>query len=182
VVDGLHPAITYLLLEAAKEIHGGPGMLNKPGEFPNTRQLDLPLAPEANRYYQSGPPFLQRYFPFWLATLIDRILVLVLPALAVLLPLMRVAPALYRWRVGSRIYRWYGELKYLEHDVRAKGTPLHSEDVTAFAERLLHIEEHVNDIPTPLAFTDRLYTLRQHIEMVRSQIVRGLEKTGKTAT
>jgi TRAP transporter TAXI family solute receptor len=178
VKEHLHPAIAYLLLQAAREIHGDAGMLHRPYEFPNARQNDVPLSKEATRFYESGPRFFYRYLPFWLATLVDRLVVVLVPTLAVLVPLARIAPSLYSWRVGSRIYRWYGQLKYLEHDVRSHERPLKPEEVAGFTKRLGEIERRVNDVPTPLAFSDRFYTLRQHIELVRSQILRDEGKSG----
>ena len=169
---GTHPALIDLLLQAATEIHGEPGVFQKPHEFPQAKEVDFPLAPEAQRFYKSGKTFLQRYLPFWLATLVDRMLVLLIPLLALLLPFARFAPMLYGWRIRSRIFRRYGELKFLEaeleHDARR-----HSR--AEWLTRLDRIEEKVNHLPTPLIFSDMLYTLRSHVELVRQAILRRTE-------
>jgi TRAP-type uncharacterized transport system substrate-binding protein len=169
VREETHPALVDLLMQAAAEVHGGPGVFQKPGEFPHAPAVAFPLSAEAERYYKSGKPFLQRYLPFWAATLIDRLLVMVIPVFALLVPIVKFAPALYGWRVRSRIYRRYGELKFLEAEVEDNPTPQQRE---AWLARLDAIEKDVNHIPTPLAFSDMLYTLRSHIGLVREAIVK----------
>ncbi|MCX8145032.1 MAG: ABC transporter substrate-binding protein [Azovibrio sp.] len=174
VRDDLHPALLTLMLNAAREVHGGSGFFHAAGEFPAYKDSSFPLAAGAARFYQSGPPFLQRYLPFWLAVLVDRFLVLALPLFALLLPLLRLAPTLYAWRIRSRICRCYGELKFLENDIKR-----HYADPTAspqggadFRRRLDEIESVANGLSIPLAFTDLLYTLREHINLVRKALDR----------
>lgn len=164
VSEELHPALMGLLLQAATEIHGEAGIFQAPHEFPKARSVDFALAPEAERYYKSGKPLLQRYLPFWIATLVDRMVVMLIPLLAILVPVFKLAPGLYGWRIRSRIYRRYGELKFLEAEFDAHPeTHTHEE----WLQRLDVIESHVNRLPTPLAFSDMLYTLRSHIGLVR---------------
>ncbi|MBI2315796.1 MAG: C4-dicarboxylate ABC transporter substrate-binding protein [Betaproteobacteria bacterium] len=162
--DDLHPALVSVLMQALTEAHSGPGLFHKAGDFPKFRDREFPLNPEAERYYKSGPPFLQRYLPFWAATLLDRAFIMLLPLVAVLLPLLRIAPSLYTWRIRSRIYRWYGELKFLELEIREKYDPAR---LPEYRTRLDALEDNANTRPIPLAFTDQVYTLRQHIDMVR---------------
>ena len=167
--ETFHPALADLLLQAMAETHGGLGILHKAGEFPAARSQDFALSKEAQRFYKSGPPFLQRYLPFWAATLVDRIIVLLVPILAVLIPVLKFAPGLYAWRIRSRIYRWYGELKFLELELRER---FDRTRVDEYRRRLDHLEEVANTRPIPLPFTDQVYTLRQHIDMVRSVLER----------
>ncbi len=115
--EDFHPALIDLLLQAATEVHGPPGIFHRAGEFPNPHQVDFPLSREAARYHNSGTRFLQRYLPFWAATLVDRLIVMLIPVIALLIPAMKVLPALYGWRVRSRVYKWYGELKFLEREI-----------------------------------------------------------------
>lgn len=169
VREDTHPALIDLLLEAASEVHGEPSIFQRPGEFPKAQAVDFPLSPEAARYYKSGKPFLQRYLPFWAATLVDRMVVMLIPIVALLLPVLKLAPALYSWRVRSRIYRRYGELKFLEGEVEDNpGKHTREEWLT----HLDVIESDVNRIQTPLAYADMLYTLRGHIALVRESILR----------
>jgi TRAP transporter TAXI family solute receptor len=169
VREDTHPALVDLLMQAASEAHGGSGIFQKPGDFPRAVAVNFPLSKEADRYYKSGKPFLQRYLPFWAATLIDRLVVMIIPVLALLLPIIKFAPALYGWRVRARIYRRYGELKFLEAEVEAEPTR-HSR--AEWLARLDAIEADVNRIATPLAFSDMFYTLRSHIDLVRETVAK----------
>ena len=163
----LHPAIQYLLLGAADEIHAAPGIFQKAGQFPAHEEEDLPLSKEATRYFKSGDPFLQRYLPFWLATLFDRTVVLLVPILGLAFPLMRFAPMLYSWRVRRGLVRWYGELKKVEDGVRSDAS---AEQVAQASADIDRIEASVNEITLPLGFTNQLYDLLQHIEVVRRRL------------
>lgn len=169
VREDTHPALVDLLLQSMSEVHARHGVFQKAGEFPKAQGVDLPLSPRADRYYKTGKPLLQRYLPFWLANLIDRLVVFVIPLLAVVVPVVKFAPALYGWRVRSRIFKRYGELKFLEAEVEARGEEKSTEDWMA---RLAAIEKDVNHIPTPLAYSDMLYNLRSHIDLVRAAIQR----------
>jgi hypothetical protein len=169
----LHPALAYLLMRAATEIHSGSALLNKAGEFPALLDADFPPSEEARRYYQSGPPFLQRYLPFWAAVLVDRIWLSLLPLLAVVVPLARLLPMAYRWRVRSRIYRRYGELKEVELELEDNPSP---EKLKASLLRLDEIDRAVNRVPTPLAYTDQLFMFRQNIYLVRQRVIRALRQ------
>lgn len=164
--EGLHPAISDLLIAAAREVHGKPGMYRKAGEFPAPIEHEIPISEEARRYYTSGAPFLYKRLPFWLASLVDRILIVMVPLLIVVVPLSRLIAPLYRWRVRSRIYRWYGSLMKIERDMREDLT---SAQRDALDERLAEIEASVNSLQPPLAFADQLYVLREHIALVRRQ-------------
>jgi hypothetical protein len=165
--DNLHPALSDLLIAAAKEVHGGPGLFRNAGEYPAPLARDFRISPEADRYYKSGQQFLYKALPFWMASLVDRLLVIVLPLLVVIVPATRLAPAVYRWRVRSRIYRWYGSLMAIERDMRGHHTAAERDAIRA---RLDGIENAVNNIKTPLSFADQLYVLRDHVATVRRRL------------
>jgi hypothetical protein len=167
VRDDLPPAIVGLLAAAATEVHNVPGLFERQGEFPSTRDVDFPMSPEAGHYYKAGPPFLQRFLPFWAANFVDRMIVLLVPVIALLIPLIRLLPVLYNWRVRSRIYRHYGELRFLEDEVSKHPLP---EKIAGYMTRLDKIEDRVNHLPIPLAFHEQMYTLRSHIDLVRARI------------
>ncbi|MFA7268099.1 MAG: TAXI family TRAP transporter solute-binding subunit [Sterolibacterium sp.] len=167
VREDIHPALIDLLLQAATEVHGDTGLFQKQGEFPRPTQIDFPITSEAERYYKSGKPFLQRYLPFWAATLIDRLVVMLVPLFALLIPILKFAPSLYGWRVRSRIFRRYGELKLIEAEVDLEP---HRHTREEWLARLDRIETDVNRMQTPLPFSDMLYTLRGHIGLVREAI------------
>jgi hypothetical protein len=103
--DDLHPALAFLLLDAANSIHGAPGILNRPGDFPSSKATDFPLADEAKRYFSTGRPFFQRYLPFWLANLAERLLIILIPLMAVAIPLIKMIPDIYKWRMDGRLYK-----------------------------------------------------------------------------
>jgi TRAP-type uncharacterized transport system substrate-binding protein len=167
--EGTHPALIDLLLQAAVQVHGGAGLFQRPGEFPNARQVDFPLSKEADRFYKSGTRLFQRYMPFWLATLIERTLVLLIPLVAIVLPVMRFAPVLYGWRARSRVYKWYGQLKFLERELDEDPDARTRADWLAELDR---IEDHVHRVATPLAFANLLYTLREHIALVEAKVLK----------
>ncbi len=172
VKNDFHPALVDLMMQTMTEVHGGQGILHKAGEFPALRDSEFPASKEAQRYYKSGPPFLQRYLPFWAATLIDRIIVLLVPLVVVLLPIVRIAPSIYYWRIRSRIYRWYGELKFLELEIKER---FDRTEVKRYSDLIDDLEKRAYMRPLPIAFTGDVYTLRQHIDMVR-QLIRALSK------
>ena len=162
----LHTAIQYLLLEAASEVHGAPGVFNKAGEFPAAEPIDLPLSMSAQEYYRSGQPFLQRHLPFWLAALASPLLVLI-PVVGVLYPLFRLVPELYRQIVENRIFRLYSELKFLELEWEASTSDIIAD---ALSERLDRLEERADHLRVPTAYTHMLYTLKHHISLVRQRL------------
>jgi TRAP-type uncharacterized transport system substrate-binding protein len=165
--EDLHPALSDLLISAAKAVHGVPGMFRDAGEYPNPQMRDFPLSEDAERYYKSGGQFLYRRLPFWLASLVDRLVVLIVPLLVLIVPASKFAPMLYRWRVRSRIYRWYGALMGIERELMARPTP---EQRSELLGRLDDIEDAVNEIKTPLSFADQLYVLREHVALVRTRL------------
>ena len=169
--DTLHPALAYLLLRTATEVHASAGMLDRAEEFPAPREAGFPLSSVARRYYQAGVPFLQRYLPFWAANLVDRLWVMLVPIIAVLVPLGRALPALYRWRVRSRVFRWYARLKQIELQLEENPGRQELDDML---KRLDETERSVNQIPTPLAYAENLYFFREHVDVVRRTILRRL--------
>ncbi len=169
VRDDLHPAVVGLLAEAAAEVHGRPGLFQRAHEFPSSVDVDFPMSADAARYYKSGAPFLQRYLPFWAANFVDRMIVLLVPIIALVIPLFRLLPALYHWRIRSRIYRQYGELKFLEDEVINQPA---ADKVRDYLARLDSIEDRVNKLRIPLAYHEQMYTLRGHIDLVRAYIAR----------
>ncbi len=166
--QNLHPALSDLLIQAAFEVHGSSGLLQHAGEFPSPREHEFRISDDATRYYKSGKSFLYRSLPFWLASLADRTVVLLVPIIVLLIPGVRIVPALYAWRVKSRIYRWYGSLIAIERAAMADATV---EEREGLLKRLDRIEEAVNRLKMPLAYADAFYVLREHIGFVRSRLV-----------
>ena len=169
VRSDLHQAIQFLLLEAAAQVHSGPGIFNRASTFPAAESIDFPLSSEAVRFHKSGAPFLQRYLPFWLAVLAERLLLLLVPLFGIVLPLIRVVPEAYRRMVERRIIRLYGELKLLEAELEARGPEASHADAIP---RLDALERRADELRVPLRFSQILYTLKVHIRLVRDRLAR----------
>ena len=168
--EGLHPALVDLFVKAATEIHGGTGWFQQQGQFPSPRYTEIPVAREAAKYYRDGPPFLQRYLSFWLANLFDRLWVVVVALAALIIPLSKIVPPLYVWRIRSRVYRWYGELRAVEQALENAADEHREQARAELLRRLDGIEQRVNHISIPLAYADALYGLRSHINFVRQRV------------
>jgi TRAP-type uncharacterized transport system substrate-binding protein len=167
VRDGTHPALVQLMVQAADRIHGGPGWFRRSGEFPTPRGAELPVATEAARFYADGEPFLQRYMPWWVANLLGRMWLALAAIVAVLLPLSRIVPPLYEFRVRSRVFRWYAQLRAIEDELAG---PLEPEAKQALRSRLEALDARVEKVAVPLSYADELYALRSNIGMVRGRL------------
>ena len=163
--EDLHPALVQLFVQAAARIHSGSGWIARAGQFPSAAHSEFPLAKDAERYYRNGPPLLQQYLPFSLANLIDRMWVALFSIVVVLLPISRMVPPLYRFRVRSRIFRWYRNLLVIEAELEAKERPREE-----LLQSLNKLEARVANIRVPLAYADELYALRSHIALVRERL------------
>lgn len=163
----LHPALIDLLLAAADEIHGDSSLLSDQGQFPTAQYADLPISEEATRYYRYGPPFLQRVLPFWAATLIDRLKIMLLPLLALAIPLGKLMPPLYRWRIRLRFLRLYDEVKRLDPDHAGSQA---GNDIAKSLQELDQIDHAVTRISVPRAYTGELYKLRRDIDLIRRRL------------
>jgi hypothetical protein len=157
-----HPALLQLFAQAARDLHGPAGWFNRAGSFPNIEHSEYPVSAEAERAIRSGRPFLQRWLPFWLANLVERMWLVLGIILAVLLPLSRIVPPLYQLRIRSRVFRWYGQLREIEN--RLHDAPAQAAEV---ARELDALDEKVGRISVPLAYADELYALRNNIGVVR---------------
>jgi hypothetical protein len=171
----LHPALSDLLLEAAQEVHGSAGLLRRKGEFPAPLERDFPISAEASRYYKSGKTFLYRSLPFWLASLVNPILVAIVPIIVLLIPGLRAIPFVFKLRMRLRIYRWYRALLSLERDVLSSLSTTNREELLS---RLDQIEQGVNRMKVPVSFADQFYALRGYIAFVRNQLLSGLGPRG----
>jgi TRAP-type uncharacterized transport system substrate-binding protein len=163
----LHPALVYLLLRAAGEIHGGVSWVNKAGEFPTLRKQDDPISEQARRFYKSGGSWLYAYLPFWAATFVERLSLIFIPLGIIIVPLIGLAPWIYTWRNRSKYYPWYRELRKLEKDILQNRT---IENRETYEDRLDRIEDAVSRIHTSVAFYDELFILKEHIQIVRLKL------------
>jgi hypothetical protein len=176
---GLHPALSDLLIQAAQEVHGRATVLQKAGEFPAPLEHEYRVSEDAIRYYQSGKSFAYRHLPFWLASLVDRLVIVLVPLAVLLIPGLRIVPWLYKWRINQRIYRRYGELMALERAAFGQTTP---EQRAELLKRLDEIEKRIVTVKLPASFADQLYVLRQHLHFVRNQIVQPADRRAVSST
>lgn len=169
VRDDLHPALQYLLLHAAIEVHSRPAIFARAGEFPAAETIDLPISSEATHLYKSGPSILQRTLPFWLAELVQRALVILLPVAGILYPLWSLLPRVYRWQMQRRIFRLYGELRFLEGDLsRCKD----QDERARIVIEIKDLERRVFELKLPRAFSEMAFNLRTHIRNLRESATR----------
>lgn len=162
-----HPALRELFADAAVKLHGEVGWFNRARDFPNTRTSELPVSPEGDQAINGTPPFYKRWLPFWLGNLVQRMGLVIGGLLVLLLPLSRVVPPLYQWRVRRRVFRWYALLRDIEERSQAANPPA---DTAELLKKLAELDQRVNRIAVPLSYADELYALRNNIHAARKRI------------
>ncbi|WP_341316988.1 TAXI family TRAP transporter solute-binding subunit [Paraburkholderia sp. IMGN_8] len=173
--DTMHPALVYLLLDAAKTVHGGEDYFTPLGTFPNLNTEEFPLSDESTRYFKSGRPFLQRYLPFWLASFIERRLLILLPFMALLLGLLQALPRMAEARIKSRLVIWYRELKSLEDEIWSNRQPT-PDQIAQWRDEIENIDAHASQIRIPQRYLQEVYALKQAISVVRERILQAAGK------
>jgi TRAP transporter TAXI family solute receptor len=161
----VHPALLQLFSQASLRLHGPAGWFNRAREFPNAGQTEFPLAQEAERTLKSGVPLLQRYLSFTMANLLERMWLALGIILAILLPLSRIVPPLYTFRIRSRVFRWYAQLKQIEDRIQTGGASREE-----LLQELQQLDARAARVKVPLSYAEELYALRQHISMVRGRL------------
>ena len=164
---GLHHGTLELLIRAAKAAHSGGTLLAGAGEFPSSKLTDLPVGKDAEYYLRSQPSRILGGLPFWLKSLIDRLVFLIIPLIAILVPLMRFAPVLFRWSVRSRITRYYGRLKDVEEQLEQTSG---KEGLNTAIEDLDKLEHKISSMTIPAGFMPDLYDLRLHLDRLRDRL------------
>jgi TRAP-type uncharacterized transport system substrate-binding protein len=166
VRSDLHPALQYVLVDAAMKIHAGPGVFHAAGAFPRPEQIDVPLSDEARHMYRSGPGFLQRHLPFWLAEIAQRLLLLAIPLVGLILPVSRLAPMAWQWQIGRRVHRMYRELASLEKELRGSPEPRRRDELRV---RLDEMETRASRLRLPISCGAMSYELKQNIRFVQDR-------------
>ena len=165
VRDDVHPALQFALAQAASGVHKAPGIFNADGVFPQSQSTELPMSEIAERFHKSGPPFFQRYLPFWLAVWMDRLWVLLLPMIAVLIPVFKLLPDVYDWRVRKPLWRWYKELRTLEAAMADQ-----PDDHEKHLQEIQRIDDGVSMLPLPVKYSEAHHNLRSYVEYVRRRL------------
>jgi TRAP transporter TAXI family solute receptor len=171
----LHPGLIPALLNAVTKVHRHGGVLEQRRQFPSVDFVDLPLNEDARRYIASGPSFLFRWLPYGWAVLLDRLKILILPFLALLIPLFRIAPPLYNWRIRSKIYRWYAVVREIDLTVHKNDKAM---DAQSLLNRITELEREVASVSVPLSYTGELYNLRLHIDFLQDELTKRLHPSG----
>ncbi|MGE0426356.1 MAG: TAXI family TRAP transporter solute-binding subunit [Reyranellaceae bacterium] len=166
--EGLHPALAGLMIDAMREVHGKGGLFHRFGEFPQPVDPELELAEDVERYYKSGASLLKRWLPFWVATFIERMIVLAVPLAGLMIPVAKGVPWLYKWRIKRRLLHWYARLKVLEAKVSADPG---GSDIDNQRREIERIDHAVSTIPVPLGFSEEYYNLRSAIDLVRQRLL-----------
>jgi NMT1-like family len=164
---GLHPALLQLFAQASLTLHGNAGWFHRAREYPQPTHAEFALSKEAERTIRNGVPLLQRYLPFHLANLLERMWLSLGIIVALLLPLSRVVPPLYEFRIRSRVFRWYAQLRDIEERIEEG-----ADKRAGLLDELDALEQRVGKVVVPLSHTDELYSLRNHIQMVRNKVSR----------
>jgi len=165
--DGTHPALLQLFAQASRKLHGGTGWFNRAREFPKATLGEFPMSPEADRYIRNGAPLLQQYMPFLMANLIERMWLALGIIVAVVLPLSKIVPPLYQFRIRSRVFRWYAQLRDIERRMDT-----HPSDHIKLVQELDDLAQLVSKINVPLSYTDEQYSLLGNIGLVRKKALR----------
>ncbi|MCY1403616.1 TRAP transporter solute receptor, TAXI family [compost metagenome] len=163
VNEKFHPALTPLLLQAAREVMKDGSLLDPPAAFPSAEPRTLRLNDDAEHYYRSGLPLLQRFLPFRIASLADRYIILLIPFIAILIPLLKSIGPLYRWRIRARIYRWY---RYLREIDRGLDDSTGEMELNGQIRRLQNLENELSRVEVPLSYYHELYELHLHLSYV----------------
>lgn len=167
VREETHPALIQLLAEAAQEVHGNVGLFHRAGEFPTLYDPEFEMSSDAERFYKQGRTFLRRMLPFWLANFVERMAVMLVPLITVMLPLMKIVPGLYKWRIRQRLFHWYRRLKLLEKRVNDPSAVVTTAELRAEIDE---IDQSVSMVPAPIEFAEQFYNLRGHVELVRQRV------------
>lgn len=174
----LHPEIVQLLLQTMKEVHGGSDLFHRGGEYPNAHDSEYTVAPTATDFYKNGPSFMQRHLPPWLSIHVQRAIAVFVTGIAIGLPLVHFLPQGYNWMTRRRLFYWYAELRALEESFDSITNHKHLIDKQAEIDR---IEDALSKIHFPLTFSDQVYNLRHHIDLVRRKIATRLRSSGRVA-
>jgi hypothetical protein len=173
--NSLHPTLVSLLLKVATKVHKSGDLLAATGEFPSPSLTDIPLSDDADRYFRLGPPVLQRILPFWLASLVDRLKIMVIPLFMLLMPLIKVAPPLVRWQTRRKIYMWYSQLRKIDQ-LAIHGMSI--DEAKQSLESLQLLEQQIAHVGVPLSYMEEYYNLRLHLNLVCSRVHAIIDQVG----
>jgi TRAP-type uncharacterized transport system substrate-binding protein len=165
--DDLHPAIVQLLAQTLKEEHGGAGLFQRRGEFPEIDDPEYAVPSVAIEYYRNGPSLLAKYLPLWTTAYVQRTIAFLVAALAIVFPAFGFAPRLYEWFVRQRFRQLYQRLRAIESALQERLTATKAEALQA---ELDDIER--STISVPVRHSDLYFMLRYHLDRTRSRLTK----------
>lgn len=165
----LHRDLVRVVLKTATNIHKQGGIFERNNEFPNSHYVEIPMDKDAELYLESGDTWLERTLPFSIATNIKRLIILILPLLTLLIPLVKGALPLYRWRIRFKIFRWYEVLKEIDARISQLSKTEIEEEIVHVTNLLNEVNEQTN---VPLSYMGEYYDLQLHINLVLEKLER----------
>jgi TRAP-type uncharacterized transport system substrate-binding protein len=167
----LHPALQRALLDAAVEIHELPTFLQRQGQFPSFRGSDFPLSATAKAYSHGARPWIETLLPYGKAQFAELVIDAIIPIVALTLIVLAWIPKLFDWRINAALNHFYGELKFLENemDVVASSSPI---ALRGLLEKLDTIEQKIIEMDLPEEYSDRWYTLREHLAAAQDRMLK----------
>ncbi|MFH5926187.1 TAXI family TRAP transporter solute-binding subunit [Roseomonas xinghualingensis] len=162
--DDLNPQVAALMMRVLRDTHEDRTLFSPAGRFPSGLNHEVPLQEDAERFYEKGVSFLQTYLPFRVAVTVERLWVLVIPLVGLLLPLMRVAPAIYTWQIERQLWAIYDKVRKVDEESE-KGLSIRT------VAKLDALDQEAAQLKLPDSYADRIYELRRHIAWLRSRKV-----------
>jgi TRAP transporter TAXI family solute receptor len=166
--DDLHSDVIHLLLKKLIEVHKDGGMLEKPDQFPSEQFVEFPMNEAAAVYLKNGPSWLHTIFPFWIASTLDRLKILLIPLIPVVMILFKGAFPLYRLGIRFKIFRWYGTLREIDREIDEHNDLATIEDEIQKMKTLQ--KEIIEQVSVPLSYMGEFYALRLHIRLVLNRL------------
>lgn len=162
-----------LVIKQAKKVHSHKGIFEKEFQFPNLNNLDSPIHPEAQRYFQSGDTWLEKIFPFWIASNIDRLKILLIPLLTLLFPLFKGVIPLYTLTMRSKVYKWYNQLNEIDININTYTKDELKQAIEKLDKLKLEVQEQTH---VPNAFMGEYYSLIMHIDLIHNKAQKHMGK------
>ncbi|MFT5662102.1 MAG: TRAP transporter TAXI family solute receptor [Sulfurimonas sp.] len=164
--EGINDELIRIFVKQIKKVHKEQSIFENQNQFPSLENLDTRINKEAKNYITKGDSWLESIFPFWIASQIDRLKLLLIPLLTLLFPLFKGVLPLYRWTIRSKIYKWYRRLDEIE-----KVATFSDETLKKNQDDLLALKDEVQaQTKVPLSYKGEYYNLLLHIDLVHKEL------------
>lgn len=163
VHENIHPALITPLMRAMESSISQMGLLQKEGDYPSDSGFAWPHNDDAKHYLKNGASFLHRHLPFWSVVWVDRAIRIILPLLAILIPLFNYLPKLISMSVEAKTSAIYKKLRMLELSVAADPQKSWKDEWQALQAQAIAMR-------VPKKYAVKVYELRMYLEMVRDKL------------